>query len=54
MSQTIKVLFTEKDRETLQPVLEALRAKGLRVSRYEDELGVNTGFDGYNPDDYNW
>ena len=38
MSKTVKVLFTEKDRETLQPVLEALRAKGLRVSEAAGEL----------------
>ena len=38
MSKTVKVLFTEKDREALQPVLEALRAKGLRVSEAAGEL----------------
>ena len=32
MSKKIKVLFTDSDREALQPVLEALRAKGLWVS----------------------
>lgn len=38
MSKTVKVLFTEKDREALQPVLEALRAKGLWVSEAAGEL----------------
>lgn len=40
--------------DTPSELVSALTAKGLRVSRYEDELDVNTGFDGYNPDDYNW
>ena len=39
MSKQIKVLFTDSDREALQPILEALRAKGLRVSEAAGELG---------------
>ena len=39
MSKKIKVLFTDSDREALQPVLEALRAKGLHVSEASGELG---------------
>lgn len=35
-------------------VVTALTAKGLRVSRYDDELNVGSGFDGYTPGDYNW
>ena len=38
MSRQIKILFTEADKEALQPVLEALRAKGLRVSEAAGEL----------------
>ena len=34
----IKVLFTEADRETLEPVLEQLRARSLRIIEGSDSI----------------
>lgn len=35
-------------------LVSALAAKGLRVSRYEDDFGGHAGFDGYTSGSYNW
>ena len=40
--------------DTPAELVSALAAKGLRVSRYEDEYGGNAGFDGYSSGNYNW
>lgn len=40
--------------DTPAELVTALAAKGLRVSRYEDELDMGSGFDGYTPGNYNW
>ena len=40
--------------DTPSELITALAAKGMRVSRYEDEVGVSSGFDGYTPGNYNW
>ncbi|MBQ6465957.1 MAG: hypothetical protein IJJ43_06790 [Oscillospiraceae bacterium] len=41
MKKTIKLLFADRDRDALQPLLEQLRAKGLRVVELTGGAGKN-------------
>ena len=35
-------------------LVTALSAKGLRISRYEDDLNAGSAFDGYDTGNYDW